>query len=100
MAEGTQHACLPGLSTAVSGRGQLAGPEVLFGGSGGRRDRELLPLCANTFPAVRAAPPGLDILQLLVKQIPTLRRVPIVASSSCSRTLTWGGGAFRGLGIT
>ena len=33
-------------------------------------------------------PQGLDILNLLATQVPTLRRIPIAASSSCARALT------------
>jgi len=39
-------------------------------------------------PLAGPAPPGLDILKLLATQIPTLRRVPIAASSSCAPVLT------------
>jgi len=46
------------------------------------------PLPAQTRSPLSGAPPqGLDILNLLATQIPTLRRVPIAASSSCARAL-------------
>jgi len=38
--------------------------------------------------SARSTCPGLNILQLLATQIPTLRRVPIAPSSSCARALT------------
>jgi len=44
---------------------------------------------AQTRSPLSVAPPKcLDILKLLAKQIPTLRRVSIAASSSCARALT------------
>jgi len=66
----------------------VPGPVVLLGSAGGPRGRELRPHGANTFTAVRAAPQGLDILQLLATQLPRLRRVTIAASSTCARALT------------
>jgi len=54
----------------------VPGPEVLLGGAGGHCGEELRP------------PQGLDIFKVLATQIPTLRRVPIVASSTCARALT------------
>jgi len=55
----------------------------------GEASRAGAPLGANTFTSVRVATPqGLDVLQLLASQSPTLRRVPNTASSSFSRALT------------
>jgi len=85
---GPQTAGVPGLPRTVGGGVKVPGSEVLLGDAGGPCGVEPRPSGANTFSTVRAAPQGLDILNLLARQIPTLRRVPIAASCCCARVLT------------
>jgi len=88
LAAGPQPAGVPGLPRTVGAVVKMSGPEVLLGGAGGLCGGELRPP-ANPITTVRGAPTGLDILNFLATQIPTLHRVPVAASSSCARALTW-----------
>jgi len=67
---------------------KVPGSEGPVGVAGGPCAGELRPPGANTISTVRGAPQGLDILNLLATEIPTLRRVTIAAPSSCARALT------------
>jgi len=90
LAAGPQPAGVPGLPRTVGGGVKVPGAEVLLGGAGGPCGGELRPppRRKHVLHCPVRPPPVPVILNLLASQIPTLRRVPIAASSCCARALT------------
>jgi len=69
-------------------KGRGARDTLLHGGTGGTGTGQHAPPAQVRSPLAGPLPAGLDLVQLLGTRIPTLRRVPIAASSTCVRPLT------------
>jgi len=65
----------------------MPGTTLLIGGPGGTGHGQHCPPAQARSPLSGPLPPGLNLVQLLGARIPTLRRVPIAASSTCARAL-------------
>jgi len=78
----------PGLPGNHPARGAVPGTTLLPSGPGGTGPGQLGHPSQACSPLAGPLPAGLDLVHLLGTRIPTLRRVPIAASSTCALALT------------